>query len=74
MIAGYERPACTPAYCCAKDRKTFLTNSPCLKSGRGYQSDHFIFALSEGSSYTIHVPVVTGAISGNISTLHQVMT
>lgn len=72
MIAGYEKPVCTPMYCCAADKRSFIANSPCIRSGRGYQSDHYIFALSEGRSYTTHLPLVSGARTGNKSTLHQV--
>lgn len=69
VIAGYDKP-CTPSWCCQR-RDLLKTESPCVRAPRGYQADHFLFSLTEGASYMINIPIITGARSGNRSTLHQ---
>jgi hypothetical protein len=70
IIAGYDKP-CTPAFCCPVKGAGFSLVSPCIRSPRGYQSDHFVFSLLDSKTYMLHVPILTGARTGNISTLHQ---
>lgn len=68
IIAGYERP-CEPTYCCKNHR--LLTDSHCVNSAKGYQSDSFVYSLAYDKTYMLTVPMVTGAKYGNDSTLHQ---
>ena len=71
LIAGYERPVCTPSMCCENNKQFNLTNPPCVRSPRGYASDNFIYSIIYGNSYMLTVPIVTGGVFGNRSTLHQ---
>ena len=66
IIAGYDKP-CTPSYCCQLHNITGLAmKSPCLRAARGYQSDHYIFSLTEGLSYITNIPIVIGAATGKL--------
>ncbi len=70
LIAGYEKPQCTPSMCC--ERGLFKTDNPiCIRSARGYAADNFLFNIPYGHAYMLTVPIVTGAAYGNASTLHQ---
>jgi hypothetical protein len=70
LIAGYEKPECTPALCC--DNGQYKTDNPiCIRAARGYASDNYLFNIPYGNSYMLTVPIVTGASYGNASTLHQ---
>ena len=70
LIAGYEKPHCTPALCC--EQSIFQhTNPICVKSARGYAADNYLFNIPYNQAYMLTVPIVTGGIYGNHSTLHQ---
>jgi hypothetical protein len=78
IISGYDKPACTPSVCCApagppdSSRSVFQADrAPCVRAGRGYAADNFIYNIPYGNAYMLTVPVMTGAIYGNRSTLHQ---
>ncbi len=69
IIAGYEGP-CWPKYCCSKSK--FNTSLPgCVLAARGFQADHYVFSLVNGATYMLTVPMLTGSLIGNTSTLHQ---
>lgn len=70
LIAGYEKPACTPQFCCKGGE--FVHEDPiCVKASRGYASDNFIYNIPYGNAYMLTVPIVTGGALGNSSSLHQ---
>lgn len=69
LIAGYEKPECTPSICCEKG--VFKTDHVCIRSARGYASDNYLFNIPYGNAYMLTVPIVTGGVFGNQSTLHQ---
>jgi hypothetical protein len=70
LIAGYDKPECTPAFCC-ENNALKTDNLVCIRSARGYASDNFLYNIPYGNSYMLTVPIVTGGILGNQSTLHQ---
>lgn len=70
LIAGYEKPECTPALCC--ENGVFRTdNFICIRAARGYASDNYLYNIPYGNSHMLTVPIVTGGAYGNTSTLHQ---
>lgn len=71
LIAGYEKPECTPALCCDRAGHFQTDNPVCVRSARGYASDNFLYNIPHGNAYMLTVPMVTGGTLGNASTLHQ---
>jgi hypothetical protein len=72
IIAGYQSNPCFPFHCCkGRNRGTFSYEAPCFNAPRGFQSDHFLFHLTQDSTYMIKVPVITNAPSSFNSTVHQ---
>jgi GR25 family glycosyltransferase involved in LPS biosynthesis len=77
VTAGYARPSCVPARCCARNASSVefihnqISQTDCVKAPRGYQADHFLFAMAVGFTYILTVPLLLNSRLGNISTLHQ---
>lgn len=85
LLAGHQKQKCFPKYCCSDNiyMKSVVdrsgnssegereASSICIDSPRGYQADNFIFSIVPESSYILTIPVITGAVIGNKSTLHQ---
>lgn len=76
VIAGISNP-CVPKECCAtgtgefsgNDNLHFVVKPPCVWAPRGYQADHFLYAMAP--TYMLAVPVISNGLGGNTSTFHQ---
>lgn len=69
LMAGYEKPECTPSICCEKG--VFKPDHVCIRSSRGYASDNYLYNIPYGNAYMLTVPIIAGGVFGNQSTLHQ---
>ena len=76
VIAGINNP-CVPKECCrsgttgltGSDNLQFIVQPPCVWAPRGYQADHFLYAMT--TTYMLAVPLITNGQGGNESTAHQ---
>jgi GR25 family glycosyltransferase involved in LPS biosynthesis len=76
VIAGINNP-CVPRGCCkqgntgltGKDNLMFVVEPPCVWAPRGYQADHFLYAMT--ATYMLSVPLISNGQGGNESTFHQ---
>lgn len=76
VIAGINNP-CVPKDCCKPgtsglsggDNLQFIVQPPCVWAPRGYQADHFLYAMT--TTYMLSVPIITNGQGGNESTFHQ---
>jgi GR25 family glycosyltransferase involved in LPS biosynthesis len=76
VIAGINNP-CVPRECCQQgpgalsggDNLHFVVDPPCVWAPRGYQADHFLYAMAP--TYMLSVPIISNGLGGNESTFHQ---
>jgi hypothetical protein len=76
VIAGINNP-CVPKGCCQPghaglsggDNLQFIVNPPCVWAPRGYQADHYLYAMAP--TYMLAVPIISNGLGGNESTFHQ---
>eukprot|EP00128_Syssomonas_multiformis_P015332 Colp12_sorted_trinity150504_noHs@25346 len=73
VVAGISNP-CVPKECCSagagefsgNDNLHFVVKPPCVWAPRGYQADHFLYAMAP--TYMLAVPVISNGLGGNTST------
>jgi GR25 family glycosyltransferase involved in LPS biosynthesis len=76
VVAGISSP-CVPKECCqpgtgeysSNDNLHFVVKPPCVWAPRGYQADHFLYAMVP--TYMLAVPIISNGLGGNVSTFHQ---
>ena len=76
VIAGINNP-CVPRECClpgqsgltGSDNLQFIVKPPCVWAPRGYQADHYLYAMAP--TYMLSVPIISNGLGGNESTFHQ---
>lgn len=80
VIAGINSP-CVPKQCCESNdtkagiaidstgQNTFYLKPPCVYAPRGYQADHYLYAMT--TTYMLSIPLISNGQGGNESTFHQ---